>query len=214
MILSLQKNPGLIVLNSCWVLADQLNWGLLTLFPMFSTCMWNVRGIKGKGKIPNLLKLIQAYRVDIVVILEPINNGSFLPHLAKKLGMRSYYHGNPRNHQFWWLWNSNVEINDFVVFEQCITGQVKDLSTGTTSAVTAVYASSDRKVKEALWDHLLLMSEDNKTPWILGGDYNSILGPDEKLGGAHSDPKAVEDFRIWRDDSGLLDMGFEGPKYI
>ncbi|CAL1410372.1 unnamed protein product [Linum trigynum] len=50
-------------------------------------------------------------------------------------------------------------------------------------------------------------------PWLLVGDFNSILSPSEKLGGAPFDAARIRDFQEVVQDTGLIDLGFEGPAY-
>ncbi|KAK8563889.1 hypothetical protein V6N12_036024 [Hibiscus sabdariffa] len=41
-----------------------------------------------------------------------------------------------------------------------------------------------RKKWEELWGHLLALQSSGDTTWVLGGDFNSILSSDERMGGS------------------------------
>lgn len=43
------------------------------------------------------------------------------------------------------------------------------------------------------------------------GDFNKVLGTDEKFGGNHVSQTRVREFKYMLDSCNLLDLGFEGP---
>lgn len=45
-----------------------------------------------------------------------------------------------------------------------------------------VYASNDAKEREVLWHDLESVASGIKVPWIVVGDYNCVLNPDERIG--------------------------------
>lgn len=58
------------------------------------------------------------------------------------------------------------------------------MDSGETILLTNVYAPSDIRGKIRLWDHIrYVRSSAPYFPWILGGDFNSILSLDKKRGG-------------------------------
>ena len=58
------------------------------------------------------------------------------------------------------------------------------LDSSETILVTNVYAPIDIRGKIHLWDHIrYVRSYSPYFPWILGGDFNSILSLEEKRGG-------------------------------
>lgn len=76
--------------------------------------------------------------------------------------------------------------------------------------LSVVYVSSDRRKKWELWDQLGSLAADIHLSWLIGGDFNFILAAAEKIGGSGPDWLVVKDFSIFRDDLGLMDLGFEG----
>ncbi|CAL1361706.1 unnamed protein product [Linum trigynum] len=53
----------------------------------------------------------------------------------------------------------------------------------------------------------------NQGPWLLTEDFNSIIKPSEKQGGAKFNPARVKEFNDFIMDYGLLDIGFVNPKF-
>ncbi|KAH0773047.1 hypothetical protein KY290_010184 [Solanum tuberosum] len=67
--------------------------------------------------------------------------------------------------------------------------------------------------RQDLWDDIKNFATVNSSPWIVIGDFNSIITPEEKKGGnAHNISKSMPFINCIL-DSGLLDMGFTGSPY-
>ncbi|KAL2251643.1 UNVERIFIED_CONTAM: hypothetical protein Sindi_2286600 [Sesamum indicum] len=69
-----------------------------------------------------------------------------------------------------------------------------------------------RNPRRALWEELKRLSL-NKVPWIVGGDFNTMLHTHENQGGTISSLGSIEDFNDMVLDSGLTDAGFEGEPF-
>ncbi|KAL2237446.1 UNVERIFIED_CONTAM: hypothetical protein Sindi_0936300 [Sesamum indicum] len=69
-----------------------------------------------------------------------------------------------------------------------------------------------RNPRRALWEELKRLSL-NKIPWIVGGDFNTMLHTHENQGGTISSLGSIEDFNDMVMDSGLTDAGFEGEPF-
>ncbi|KAL2253120.1 UNVERIFIED_CONTAM: hypothetical protein Sindi_0106700 [Sesamum indicum] len=69
-----------------------------------------------------------------------------------------------------------------------------------------------RNPRRALWEELKRLSL-NKVPWIVGGDFNTMLHTHENQGGTISSLGSIEDFNDMVMDSGLTDAGFEGEPF-
>lgn len=50
-------------------------------------------------------------------------------------------------------------------------------------------------------------------PWLLGGDFNTILRPTEKRGGLDPDIASIQDFQECLLDSNLSEINFEGNEF-
>ncbi|KAL0293704.1 UNVERIFIED_CONTAM: hypothetical protein Scaly_3136100 [Sesamum calycinum] len=66
--------------------------------------------------------------------------------------------------------------------------------------------------RRALWEELKRLSL-NKVPWIVGGDFNTMLHTHEYRGATISSLGSIEDFNDMVLDSGLTDAGFEGEPF-
>ncbi|KAH9666253.1 reverse transcriptase domain-containing protein [Citrus sinensis] len=81
------------------------------------------------------------------------------------------------------------------------------------SWVTAVYASPKLAGRRALWYHLNSIAESMHDPWIMGGDFNSILYAAEKRGGSALSTGICPNFNSWFHANNIVDLQFSGPRY-
>ncbi|KAI9076598.1 hypothetical protein K1719_041363 [Acacia pycnantha] len=77
---------------------------------------------------------------------------------------------------------------------------------------TAVYGCPHKQFRKHLWADLNLMAASISSPWLLAGDFNAILGPDERRGGLTRRAQGCQSFNHFLHSNGLLDMGFN-PKF-
>ncbi|KAL0405571.1 UNVERIFIED_CONTAM: hypothetical protein Slati_3871000 [Sesamum latifolium] len=73
-------------------------------------------------------------------------------------------------------------------------------------------ASSDPVERRDLWDALRAVSVD-ASPWIVGGDFNTVLCLEERSGGAAPSSVAMSDFHDVIADCALVDAGYTGSPY-
>ncbi|KAL0293793.1 UNVERIFIED_CONTAM: hypothetical protein Sangu_3231000, partial [Sesamum angustifolium] len=66
--------------------------------------------------------------------------------------------------------------------------------------------------RRALWDALRAVSV-GASPWIVGGDFNTVLSPDERSGGSALSGIAMSDFHDAIADCALVDAGYVGSPY-
>ncbi|KAL0383243.1 UNVERIFIED_CONTAM: hypothetical protein Scaly_0611600, partial [Sesamum calycinum] len=75
-----------------------------------------------------------------------------------------------------------------------------------------VYAKCDTIERRALWDAIRTVSV-GASPWIVGGEFNTVLSSDERLGGSAPSGIAMSDFHDAIVDSALVDAGYVGSPY-
>ncbi|KAK7267103.1 hypothetical protein RIF29_19767 [Crotalaria pallida] len=76
--------------------------------------------------------------------------------------------------------------------------------------VTVIYAANDHGIREELWNDLRAISDHMDLPWLLMGDFNTFLDPQEKYGGNPVDISNLADFRNCVDYCQLQDMNYYG----
>lgn len=78
--------------------------------------------------------------------------------------------------------------------------------------VTFVYGDNYYVTRKELWDSIDAFASFNVKPWVLLGDFNSLLGPSEKVGGSPIQPCRY-DFSRCVQSSQLLDLPYSGCFY-
>ncbi|KAH0705834.1 hypothetical protein KY285_010364 [Solanum tuberosum] len=77
----------------------------------------------------------------------------------------------------------------------------------------AVYAKCSSIEWLSLWDDIYTLSQEFSLPWMVGGDFNVILGDEEKIGGLPVYPQEYEDFAFCVNSCDLFDLHFSGSPF-
>lgn len=97
--------------------------------------------------------------------------------------------------------------------ESMISGLIFMPHTQTSWLFTEVYGPSNLSLKPKFWDQLLEIDMNWNRPWIVIGDFNTLLEQKDKLGGRKVAQSSTCGFRKLIDQGGLIDMGFKGATY-
>lgn len=76
-------------------------------------------------------------------------------------------------------YEATVESNS----EQQLTVLLQNQSLSLSFYVTIAYAKCDSTQRLKLWEELFSISNRMDRSWIIGGDFNVVLNPKEKIGG-------------------------------
>ncbi|XP_074288113.1 uncharacterized protein LOC141613276 [Silene latifolia] len=126
------------------------------------------------------------------------------------LSTNSSYHKGGR---IWVLWNPSMFSVNFLDYSsQAIHMEVKDLGTGYSFFCTMIYAFNDVTERKALWEDLGAYNISLKGPWVICGDFNTVLVPSERLGG-NSTFEEMDDFQRCVADCGVTDCSAIGSYY-
>ncbi|XP_074265375.1 uncharacterized protein LOC141587805 [Silene latifolia] len=101
-------------------------------------------------------------------------------------------------------------IGDYTA--QSIHMEVKDLVTGSIFHCLMVYAFNDMYGRKALWSKLCAYNKEIKGPWVICGDFNTVLVPSERLGG-NSTYEEMDDFQQCVAECGVTDCSAIGSLY-
>lgn len=182
---------------------------------MFNVICWNCRGAASKHFHIICNDLCREYKVDIMVILEPRCSGDRADKVIDRMRFDSSWRMEARGYSggIWILWNSGkFKVYAVDEMDQCITVKV---STGDEDfMLSCVYGSTSMKTREKLWEHLLSLSlASQNLPWAILGDFNAYLFEEEKQGGGRPNRRSISQFADCVETCGLLDLGFNGPKF-
>lgn len=102
-------------------------------------------------------------------------------------------HYNGRIMIFWR--NDYYQVTKVTGEAQSITCLVEDKVAHTKFHMTTVYAFNTREERRLLWNHLWNQSIGISRPWIILGDFNSVLQVDDRIGGNPISLGEVIEFR-------------------
>ncbi|PPR83706.1 hypothetical protein GOBAR_AA37004 [Gossypium barbadense] len=82
------------------------------------------------------------------------------------------------------LWDAAIQIDVICASNQVIHVHCKEQGSMKSTYLTVVYASPNTSKRKLLWPKLSRLVLDSSKAWVLGGDFNSILSQNERVGGA------------------------------
>ncbi|XP_020245131.1 uncharacterized protein LOC109823258 [Asparagus officinalis] len=138
-----------------------------------------------------------------------------LPIVTRKIANTWKWYSNDLNSskaRILLLWDPNsMEVQIESQSSQHITCVVRSFDGRIDCLITSIYGHNHLENRRDLWQKLkqVRLSAGNK-PWILCGDFNTITGSDDKLGGAVVTEAETMDFRNFIDNCHLSHMKTEG----
>ena len=76
--------------------------------------------------------------------------------------------------------------------------------------ITGFYGHPDTSKRQNSWQLLDALNAQCVMSWVVCGDFNEILHPDEKTGWKERDANQIKEFREVLSKCGLFDLGFVG----
>ncbi|XP_016206218.1 uncharacterized protein LOC107646551 [Arachis ipaensis] len=176
---------------------------------------WNIRGCVNKASIRTVKELCKQYRPDMVILLETKCSGDTTDKVIREMSFNYCIREEAKGFAggIWVLWNNpNLNVQVLRNHQQFLHLQIVDFKRRVW-CLTIVYASPHAHLRSKLWEEMKKIAPDMKLPWLLIGDFNDISKADEKKGGATLDMHAVNRFKRWIEECGLIDMGYIGSKF-
>ncbi|KAH9696901.1 reverse transcriptase domain-containing protein [Citrus sinensis] len=181
-------------------------------FMTISTLFWNVQGAGSPTFRRTFAALVKNYNPTMVAIFEPRVSGKKADDFIKKSGFdRSHrVEANGFSGGIWVLWRDFFDVEVALNHNQFI--HLKISAHNVTQAwVTAVYASPNSSRRHELWQELNCIARSMHDPWLVGGDFNSILYAEEKRGGSQLGTGICPLFNSWFHANKMVDLPFSGP---
>jgi len=176
---------------------------------------WNVQGAGSREFLNILREHLRMHRPSIIALFETRLSGPRAQQVCERIGFRNSFRVEAQGFQggIWVLWNSDefhVAVLD--THDQFVTVEI-NLHDHPSWNLTFVYASPQLQSRDLLWPQLQHLATQYHKPWLLVGDFNETATLEERN---HSSPEMLrrcKRFQQWIDNSGLIDLGFSGPKY-
>ena len=178
---------------------------------------WNIRGFHLPLKQKGLQDFLKVKKVDIACILETkLKVGTLDNIMAVKFPSWQYTH-NFTTHgagRILLLWNQNkVDVEILDVAAQYLHARLRCKVSSVQFHATFLYGFHSIVNRRCLWENLENLSPDRDTPWILLGDFNGVLRPDERINGSLVSNYECRDLFDATSLLGLIDTSSTGGKY-
>ncbi|XP_038976830.1 uncharacterized protein LOC120107571 [Phoenix dactylifera] len=177
---------------------------------------WNCRGAAKPSFLSSFRRFVQLHCPDICFLCETRISGEGLRRVQRRLAFdwdSFVVESQGLSGSILLLWKRGVASVD--VFRNCTQQVVMVISEPNEApwVLCGVYASTDYRTRRVLWDELTRLLTQG-IPTMVVGDFNCILSSNEKRGGrAYSDSGDRREFREFLDETGLVDLGFSGPRF-
>lgn len=177
---------------------------------------WNCRGAASKG-FPGLVRdLVSRYKADICFLCEPRVSGRKAKSIVRRCGWKcvEVVEAVGFSGGLWLCWNDAVV--DVEIIEKCNQAmhvRVTILDGMKSFLATFVYASPRLEIRDQLWEFLVNVAMGVNEPWVMGGDFNAYLAPEDKKGGVGPNWRSMRKMQNCMNSCGMVDLGFSGPMF-
>lgn len=154
-----------------------------------SMIIWNIRGLGSRNSWNYHKYIIVLHHPIVVSILEPKQQASKIGEFAHKLGFSGFCNGNATNTHIWLFWKLMANVQVIEVTSQTLSIQLT-LPGLPDILLSMVYAKCTRAERVQLWTDLSHHNSSN-LPWLVGGDFNTILSLSEKKCGLNPDTRSL-----------------------
>ncbi|KAA3465253.1 LINE-1 reverse transcriptase isogeny [Gossypium australe] len=171
---------------------------------------WNCQGCASRKFIRAFREYNAEYHPDIICLLEPRVSGKKESYIIEQLGFNLSHRVEAVGFSggIWVGWKDSVRIQIIHNHPQFILFLINDHVSNNNFFLTFVYGNLDKSKRKTLWDVLKSVMPPKSIPWILMGDFNAILAPEDKQS-PHTISKRCNLFGNFIDS----DLGFSCPNF-
>ncbi|XP_019153844.1 PREDICTED: uncharacterized protein LOC109150389 [Ipomoea nil] len=170
-------------------------------------------GAGGKPFRRALLHLLKTHKPCILGLFEPKVSGSQANKICSNLGFSDWIRIEAVGFSggIWVFWKDVFKVTVSFTHPQFILLQVSQPGQDPWN-LAAVYASPAHHLRRRLWTDLTHASRGIQGPWLVAGDFNTVVSREETKNYVSFSAQRSSEFVNWINDEGLVDLGFSGPK--
>ncbi|XP_059295529.1 uncharacterized protein LOC132048860 [Lycium ferocissimum] len=172
---------------------------------------WNIRSVNTQNAFQRLTDLHRRHHYAVIAIMEPFQEPEMIEEYRRRLGIQNAMVNVSK--KIWLFWTEEWQAQVIVDSVQHVTLKLSHINLQYEAYVTAVYAKCSGAERQELWDSIGQVALNVHVPWIVGGDFNVILKPEEKLGGLPVHHSETAEFAHFVNNCGLLELKFSGSRY-
>lgn len=182
---------------------------------MINFCMWNIRGLKSRLKKTELSKLIRSFRLSFLVLVETkveeMNDGivsSIWPGQNVRWCVNNM---DGRAGRILLLWDSSVFLCQRTVCDdRWVWVEGVERSSSCSLRCMGIYAPNVPGERLFLWQRLVDIISNCTLPWVILGDFNETLSPEERSEGSLFDRRGASTLSLLIQQCGLVDLPLLG----
>ncbi|KAL0907914.1 hypothetical protein M5K25_022368 [Dendrobium thyrsiflorum] len=168
--------------------------------------MWNYRGAKKKATASYVHHLLEVHNPVFFALVETKVSEFQRREVDRMFGKQWEVHC----HAARGLAGGILVLGEM---DQCILGSIDD-GKGNCCLVATVYASTRSVERRTLWDFLQVHCANLNCPLIVGGDFNCVIGQEDKKGGKpFIFNSSAQDLWRWMISCDLKETRFSGPRF-
>ncbi|KAL0299874.1 UNVERIFIED_CONTAM: hypothetical protein Sangu_3151300 [Sesamum angustifolium] len=178
--------------------------------------IWNVRGLNRRDHQVAVKELVSESRLQFLGLLETRVSAVNVSRVQTFLPRWSWFtdYAGPGN-RIWIAWDDELlDVNVLDLDNQFIHCRITIRCAHLSILATVVYGANDTISRRGLWQKLVLLANSiSDEPWIVGGDFNTVLDMSEVCGSSADIHLAMTEFRDCLLDTGLIHLPVQGERF-
>ncbi|XP_019172068.1 PREDICTED: uncharacterized protein LOC109167502 [Ipomoea nil] len=145
----------------------------------------------------------------------PVTSPNKLHPIRNKLGYLGLFYVKNEGHSggLALFWKDGTEVTIRSYSKHHIDAIVSLNAGDSIWRFTGFYGAPDRHERQQSWSLLKRLATSSTLPWVVMGDFNDVLHPEEKRGGNPQPMRLIRGFREAVETSGLKDYAFDGYQF-
>lgn len=177
---------------------------------------WNVRGINEPLKLKEVKRFLEGKQVNLVGLFETKVKNQFIQKKQNKFGTKWKWidNSNKESHgRIWVRWNPDtVNFQVYQTHEQFIHGIATSKDQKHQIDISFVYGLHTVQHRRALCKEMGKLAGIG-LPWLISGDFNAVLYPEDRIKGNHVSTYETSDFQQFLVDVELTEIQSKGHFY-
>ncbi|KAL0293796.1 UNVERIFIED_CONTAM: hypothetical protein Scaly_3135000 [Sesamum calycinum] len=183
---------------------------------MMNAAFWNVRGLNRRDHQMAVKDLVNEFRLNFLGLLETRVSAVNVLRVQTFLPQWSWFtdYDMPGN-RIWIAWDDELLDVDVLNLDvQFIHCRINIRCAHLSVLATVVYGANDSVSRRGLWQSLVTLADSiSDEPWIVGGDFNTVVDMSEVCGASADIHLAMNEFRDCILGTGLIHLPVQGELF-
>ncbi|XP_058768386.1 uncharacterized protein LOC131642116 [Vicia villosa] len=179
-----------------------------------SMLAWNIMGLNKRARHVEIGAHLKRLQINCAALLETRVKKNKADEIRKRFGNKWNWLDNYSDHsngRIWIMWEEGtMQIIPIQKTDQYIHFDVLDMQGSRVHILTVIYAQNQLMQRRKLWDDIKQVAGNIHDPWLVVGDYNNVLHPNDRIGGHPVQASEVKDLKHMMEVAGLFEHGTTG----